>query len=75
MQQLHGALKRVQERGARYQVADESRPWAPSLGSLDCKTRSLDSRAPIHGNLSLGPDDSTVVAAGLALAVAAFDGC
>ena len=31
LQLLHGGLKRVQERGARYQVADESRLSAPSL--------------------------------------------
>ena len=31
LQLLHGGLKRVQERGARYQVADELRIAAPSL--------------------------------------------
>ena len=31
LQLLHGGLKRVQERGARYQVADELRIPAPSL--------------------------------------------
>jgi len=36
LQLLHGGLKRVQERGARYQVADELRIPAPSLNDRVC---------------------------------------
>ena len=53
LQLLHGGLKCVQERGARYEVADELRISAPSLGACACSelgifARSLDSRACIH---------------------------
>ncbi len=53
LQLLHGGLKRVQERGARYEVADELRISAPQLGACACNVfgifaRSLDSRACIH---------------------------
>jgi hypothetical protein len=45
------AAKRVQERGARYKVADELRISAPPLracSELGIFTRSLDSRARIY---------------------------
>jgi hypothetical protein len=53
LQLLHGGLKRVQECGAHYKVADDLRISAPSLGDGACNVLgifapSLDSRACIH---------------------------
>ena len=50
LQLLHGGLKRVQERGARYQVTDELRIPAAPLDDRGCHTfaPSLDSRASVH---------------------------
>ena len=53
LQLLHGGLKRVQERGTRYKVADDLRISEPSLGDGACNmlgifAPSLDSRASIH---------------------------
>ncbi len=53
LQLHHGGLKRVQERGARYEVVDELRISAPLIGACACNVlgifaRSLDSRACIH---------------------------
>ncbi len=52
LQLLHGGLKRVQERGARYQVADElrisalpldDRAWTADISSSACISLSLSS--------------------------------
>ena len=60
LQLLHSGLKRVQERGARYQVADELRISAPPLGACACNVLgisapSLDRRACIHRCLQKEP--------------------
>ena len=56
LQLLHGGLKRVQERGTRYKVADDLRISEPSLGDGACNVLgifapSLDSRASIKKEL------------------------
>ena len=60
LQLLHGGLKRVQERGARCEVADELRISAPPLGACACNVLgisapSLDRRACIHRCLQKEP--------------------
>ena len=53
LQLLHGGLKRVQERGACYKVADKLRISEPLLDDRACHeltifAPSLESRASVH---------------------------